>query len=30
VKLIWSSLDKDDSSWTDPSLFGRIVFVPGE
>jgi serine/threonine protein kinase/dipeptidyl aminopeptidase/acylaminoacyl peptidase len=30
VKLIWSSLDTTDNSWSDPSLFGRIVFTPGE
>ncbi len=27
VKLIWSSLDRSDTSWQDPSVFGRIVFA---
>jgi WD40 repeat protein/type II secretory pathway predicted ATPase ExeA len=27
VKLIWSSLDRNDTSWDDPSVFGRIAFV---
>ncbi|HKJ26213.1 MAG TPA: glycoside hydrolase family 9 protein [Anaerolineales bacterium] len=26
VKLIWSNADKTDSSWENPSLFGRAVF----
>jgi serine/threonine protein kinase/dipeptidyl aminopeptidase/acylaminoacyl peptidase len=26
VKLIWSSLDTNDESWRNPSLFGRIIF----
>ena len=30
VKLIWSSLDTDDSSWENPSVFGRIVFTESE
>jgi hypothetical protein len=26
TKLIWSAADTDDQSWTNPSLFGRLIF----
>jgi hypothetical protein len=26
TKLIWSANDTQDQSWTNPSLFGQLVF----
>ena len=26
TKLIWSAADSQDQSWTNPSLFGQLIF----